>query len=81
MSAFQVQAAHRIGTTLAAPRECGRQAERDGDDRSPSILLVAVLMKTEFGADTDTFGQVVPHPRRVAAPLRLEVGAMRAFQA
>jgi hypothetical protein len=49
VTAFQSQAAHWIGPTFATPQEYGRQAERNGDDRSPGILLVAVLMKTEFG--------------------------------
>ena len=45
VTAFEAQAAHRIGAAFAAPQEYGRQAERNGDDRSPGILLVTVLME------------------------------------
>ena len=47
---FRAQAAHRIGAALAAPQEYGGQAQRDGDDRRPGILLVTVLMEAELGA-------------------------------
>src|SRR5216684_7569316 len=50
VTAFEPQPAHRIGAAFAAPQEYGRQAERDGDNRSPGILLVTVLMEAEFGA-------------------------------
>src|SRR5437667_920388 len=50
VTAFEGQASYRIGAAFAAPQEYGRQAERNGDDRSPSILLVTVLMEAEFGA-------------------------------
>jgi hypothetical protein len=50
VAAFETKAAHSIGATFAAPQEDSRQTERDGDDRRPSILLVTVLMETEFGA-------------------------------
>src|ERR1700688_2859039 len=67
VTAFQAQAAHRVGPALAAPQEYGRQAQRDGDDRSPGILLVAVLMQTEFGAgevavDQASVGIVLSEP-------------------
>jgi hypothetical protein len=67
VTAFEMQATHRIGTAFAAPQEYGRQAERDGDDRSPAILLVTVLMKTEFGTwdvavDEASVGIVVREP-------------------
>jgi hypothetical protein len=49
-------------------QEYGRQAERNGDDRSPGILLVAVLMEAEFRAsdvaiDQASVGIVVGEPR------------------
>jgi len=47
---FEVQAAHWIGPAFAAPQEYGRQADRDGDNRSPGILFVTVLMEAEFSA-------------------------------
>src|SRR5215471_2885966 len=50
VTVFEVQAAHAIGATFAAPIEYGRQAERNRDDRSPSIILITVLVQAEFGA-------------------------------
>src|SRR5439155_7487084 len=50
VTAFEGQASYRIGAAFAAPQKYGRQAERNGDNRSPSILLVTVLMEAEFGA-------------------------------
>ena len=50
ITAFEAQAAHRIGAASSDPQENGRQAKRDGDDRGPSILLVTVLMEAEFSA-------------------------------
>ena len=50
VTAFETQAAHRIGAAFAAPKKDRRQTERDGDDRSPCIVLVAVPMQTQFGA-------------------------------
>src|SRR5712691_10847170 len=67
VTAFEAQAAHWIGASFAAPQEYGRQAERNGDDRSPGILLVAVLVKAEFGArdiaiDQASVGIIVGEP-------------------
>src|ERR1700674_2013309 len=50
VTAFEAQTAHGIGAAFAAPQKYGGQAKRDGDDRSPGIFLVTVLMETEFGA-------------------------------
>src|SRR5262245_61652851 len=49
VTAFETQAAHRIRTAFAAPKKDRRQTERDGDDRSPCIVLIAVPMQTQFG--------------------------------
>ena len=35
VTAFEAQTAHGIGAAFTAPQEYGRQAKRDGDDRSP----------------------------------------------
>src|SRR5690349_14647630 len=50
VTAFEAQSAYRIGAAFAAPQEYGRKAERNGNDRSPSILLVTILMEAELGA-------------------------------
>lgn len=54
VTAFEAEVAHWIGTTFATPQEYSRQTERDRDDRRPSILLVTVLMETEFGTRART---------------------------
>jgi hypothetical protein len=48
VTAFKVQTTHWVRAAFATPQEYGRQAERGGDDGSPSILLV--LMEAELGA-------------------------------
>src|SRR5262249_55464147 len=50
VAAFEPQPADRIRTAFTAPEEHGRQAKRDGDDGSPRILFIAILMKAQFGA-------------------------------
>ncbi len=50
VTAFKIQTAHLVGTPVAAPKECVRHAKRDGNNRSPCIVFVAVLMKTEFAS-------------------------------
>src|SRR5215471_18066970 len=50
VTALETHPPHRIGATFATPKEYARQPKRNGDNRSPGILLVAVLMKAEFGA-------------------------------
>src|SRR5258708_26963886 len=50
VTVFEAQTAHGIGAAFTAPQEYGVQAKRDGDDRSPGIFLVTVLMEAEFGA-------------------------------
>src|SRR6266542_247368 len=50
VTAFEAQAAYRIRAAFTAPQEYSGQAERDGDDRSPGILFVTILVKAEFGA-------------------------------
>jgi hypothetical protein len=49
VAAFEAHAAHRIAAPLAAPQEGGGQAQGDGDDGRPGIVLVAVLMQAELG--------------------------------
>src|SRR5215475_5896127 len=50
VTALEPQAANRIGAAFTAPQEYSRQTERNGYDRRPRILLIAVLMQAEFGA-------------------------------
>jgi hypothetical protein len=68
VAAFETQAAHPTRAARAAPQEHGGQAERDGDYRSPGIILVAILMEAEFGAgdvsvDQASVGIVGGEPR------------------
>src|SRR5262245_57823328 len=67
VTAFEAHTAHRIRATFAAPQEYCRQAKRNRDDRSPGIILVAVLMKAQFGAgdiviDQASVGIIVREP-------------------
>src|SRR5215471_4826709 len=50
VAVFDREAAHRFGTALAAPQEHRGKAERNRNNRGPGIVLVAILMETEFGA-------------------------------
>src|SRR5262245_35269067 len=57
VTAFEAEATHGIGATFPAPEEYGGQAERNGNDWSPLIVLVAVLMKAELRAGYVTIDQ------------------------
>src|SRR5262245_28436658 len=50
IAAFEEQAAHRIRTAFSTPKEDGRHTKRNGDDRGPGIVLVAIPMQTQFSA-------------------------------
>src|SRR5688500_13544168 len=50
VSALDQQPTKWIGALLPAPQEYGRDSQRDGDNRSPGILLVTVLVDAELGA-------------------------------
>ena len=68
VTVFEGQAAHWIGPAFATPQEYGGQAERDGHDGSPGILLITILMEPEFGAcvvaiDQASVGIVVDEAR------------------
>ena len=65
---FQPETAHSVRAAFPSPEKYGGQAKRNGDDRSPGILLVAVLMKAEFGScdiaiDQARIGIIVVEPR------------------
>ena len=67
VTAFEAHTLYRIRATFATPEEYGRQAKRNRDDRSPGILLVAVLVKAQFGAraiaiDQASVGILVQEP-------------------
>ena len=49
VAAFETKAPDGVGAALAAPQKNGGDSERDGDDRRPLVLLVAVLMEAELG--------------------------------
>jgi hypothetical protein len=50
VAVFEMQPAHRVGAALASPQEHGRNSQRDGDNRSPRIFFIAILMKAKLGA-------------------------------
>src|SRR5215471_10681769 len=50
VAVFHREAAYRVGTALAAPQEHRGKAERNRNNRGPGIVLVAILMETEFRA-------------------------------
>src|SRR5215471_13832280 len=57
ISAFETQPKRAVGTPFPAPQKYGRQTERNGDNRGPGIILVAVLMQAEFGSSDITIDQ------------------------
>src|SRR6059036_2169823 len=57
VAVFDPQAAHGILAAFAAPQKYGRQAERDRNDRGRRVILVAILVKAQFGADDITIDQ------------------------
>ena len=48
VAAFQPQTAHRVSAPFAAPQEYRRQPQRDGNDRRPGVVLIAILMQSEL---------------------------------
>src|SRR5262249_36779140 len=50
VAVFDRDAAHRVGTALAAPQEHRGKADRNLNNRGTGIVLVAILMETEFRA-------------------------------
>jgi hypothetical protein len=47
---FNWEAADRIRAAFATPQEYGRNAEGNGNDRRPAIILVAILVEAKLRA-------------------------------